>query len=204
MKDRQQEYLAYHHKKLGLLRGMWSDPRVQLYNDDKLPRAEDLARHGSVFLAGPTSRHQTIECNWRCDAVALLRIYGFVGWIFCPEPRGKEYEGDFTERAYIHEWESSRLLKAKHIAFWIPRKADELLGLNTNLELGFFLGMLFAHTELSHPTDPMPSRFDWQHVHVGHPLNAERMGLPRHYTEIAGVQIHSRLFDLCKAIAEIT
>ncbi len=188
---RQEAYLNPHRRLLGMLKDMWEDPTVQLYNDDKMPiRHMELERGDSVFLAGPTSRNQILEYNWRCEAVTLLRSYGFRGWIFCPEPRGLELSGDFTERTYIHRWESDRLMNASHVAFWIPRKADELLGLNTNLELGIFLGIAIAKHR------------DGQKLFVGRPSNAERMGLPNHYAQIAGVEIHSELRDLCKAIAD--
>ncbi len=190
MTERQRKYLSDHQEKLDLLQKMWRDPRVQLYNDDKLPNSFELRQVHSLFLAGPTSRNQILEYNWRCEAVALLRTYGFHGWIYCPEPRGLELAEDFTERSYIHTWESDRLMKATHVAFWVPRKADELLGLNTNLELGVYIGKKLAR-QLNH-----------QKLFIGWPHNAERMGLPRHYTEMSETSIHHELLDLCKAIAE--
>lgn len=189
MTERQRQYFALQQDKLDALQAMWGDPRVQLYNDEKFPNYAELGQVSSVFLAGPTSRNQILECNWRCDAVALLRSCGFHGWIFCPEPRGQELAGDFTERSYIHEWESSRLMNATHVAFWIPRKADELLGLNTNLELGIFLGIAIA------------SHLDGKRLFVGWPPEAERMGLPKHYAQMAGVETYTELSSLCKAIA---
>lgn len=166
MTERQRQYLASQQDKLDALQAMWRDPRVQLYDDDKLPNSAELEQVNSVFLAGPTSRNQILECNWRCEAVQLLREAGFTGWIFCPEPRGQELPGDFTERYYIHKWESDRLLNASHVAFWIPRKADELLGLNTNLEFGIFLGIAITN------------HLDGQNLFVGWSLEAECMGLP--------------------------
>lgn len=103
----------------------------------------------------------------------LLREAGFTGWIFCPEPRGEELPSDFTEHSFIHKWESDRLRNATHVGFWIPRKADELLGLNTNLELGIFLGLAIGNN------------LDGQQLFVGWPPKAERMGLPKHYLSMA-------------------
>jgi len=200
MDQRQHSYLWRAEQLQKQLHTMWQDKRVQLYNDENLPG--DIEEVPSVFLAGPTSRNQILECNWRCEAVRMLREAGFIGWIFCPEPRGQELANDFTERSYIHTWESSRLMCANHVTFWIPRKADELLGLNTNLELGIFLGMLIAHNELRKtPFDKPKGRFVRQIVHVGWPSQAERMGLPKHYVEIAGLNYHTELLSLCKAIA---
>ncbi len=174
---------------VALIERMWQDPRVQLYNDEEMPEISLLRRVGSVFLAGPTSRHQLIEYNWRCKAVAFLREAGFEGFIFVPEPRGKEERGDFTERSYIHQWESRRLLSASQVMFWIPRNKDELLGLNTNLELGILVGLTFL-------SERPPTR-----LFVGWPNEAERMGLPYHYVvECAGCKRYSTLQELCNAV----
>lgn len=188
-KERVQQYLERHTKCLSLLEAMWADPLVQCYNDAEKPSKRDEQRRGSVFLGGPTSRHQFISCNWRGAAVAYLREAGFRGYIYIPEPRGEEISTDFTERSYIHNWESDRLLYATHQVFWIPRKADELLGLNTNLELGICIGkMLFAKGKSS--------------LFIGWPPEAERMGLPNHYAvELCGCHRYTNLKDLCYAVA---
>jgi hypothetical protein len=78
---------------------------------------------------------------------------------------------------------------ATHVAFWIPRKADELLGLNTNLELGVFLGLALGNN------------LDGQHLFVGWPPRAERMGLPNHYLNMAGMDRYSELKELCEAVS---
>jgi hypothetical protein len=187
MDSKQHNYLWRMEQLQKQIQAMWLDKHVQLYNDAELPG--DLDEIPSVFLAGPTSRNQVLECNWRCEAVRLLREAGYMGWIFCPEPRGKELPGDFTERSYIHSWESSRLLSATHVAFWIPRKADELLGLNTNLELGVFLGLAIG------------GNLDGQGLFVGWPTSAERMGLPKHYLTMAGMNQHTTLQELCESIS---
>jgi hypothetical protein len=168
---------------------MWHDERVQFYNDKDLPPSDILQDVGSIFLAGPTSRHQLIEYNWRSSAVYLLRKADFQGFIFVPEPRGEEVAGDFTERDFIHRWESSRLLSSSRVLFWIPRKEDELLGLNTNLELGIFIGRALLSRNSSS-------------VFIGWPDGAERMGLPEHYAiELAGFERYKTLEELCLAVA---
>jgi hypothetical protein len=186
-RERVSEYLEEHARKADLLQEMWNDPYVQCYNDEKLPLFGDVEMD-SVFLAGPTSRRQLIEYNWRCEAVTLLRQLGFKGYIFVPEPRGREKRGDFTERSYIHWWESNRLLSATHPAFWIPREFEELMGLNTNFELGMFIGRsLFSN--------------EHRQLFIGWPPEAERMGLPRHYAiERAACQVQHSLHGLCSAI----
>ncbi len=169
------------------LKGMWQDDRVQLYQNSVLP--DDKAP--SVFLAGPTSRNQILEFNWRCEAVRLLRKNKFEGWIFCPEYRGQDNPGDFTESSYNHKWESDRLMCATHVAFWIPRNSHELLGLNTNLELGIFLGR------------KSENNLRGQHLFVGWPHTAQRMGLPDHYLKMFNVRHYDKLNDICKEISLI-
>lgn len=133
--ERITRYVQDRMRRLALIEAMWRDPFVQLYNDPELPLKKDQTR--TVFLAGPTSRRQILEYNWRSEAVALLRAAGFTGYIYVPEPRGEEIDGDFTEKSYIHHWESTRLLGASHPAFWVPRGGSEMFGLNTNFEWGF-------------------------------------------------------------------
>src|SRR3989344_527318 len=150
--NRISQYLESRRERLQLLEAMWNDPKVQLYNDVELPPKDDAP---SVFLNGPTSRHQILEFNHRCLSVKYLRDAGFNGWIYAPEPRGHEEPGDFTERGYIHEWESSRRFSASCNSFWIPRDSNELLGLNSNLELGIDIGKLLARTQ-NHRPHPHP------------------------------------------------
>ncbi len=180
-------YLSSYRDRLELLEQMWNDPRVQCYSDAQMPSEAEL-KEGAVFIAGPTSRHQILEYNYRCEAVGHLREAGFAGFIYVPEPRGRGERGDFTDRANIHHWESSRLCapKTKKV-FWVPRMADELLGLNTNLEFGIALGMLLSG-----------SRID---LFVGWPESAERMGLPNHYaTELAMQRRYDSLRSMCFAV----
>jgi hypothetical protein len=188
--DRQEGYLVAHETLLAELKAMWADPKVQLYNDAELPAFSDTA----VFLAGPTSRNQILECQWRAKAVAFLRKYGFEGWIYCPEPRGFEAPGDFTERGYIHRWESSRLFTpttcAEYAVFWIPRKADELLGLNTNLELGIMIGKCMMRND-----------YERRKLFVGRPDSAERMGLPNHYMGEIVLERYTALDTICADLA---
>jgi hypothetical protein len=184
--DRVTAYLEQHQTKLALMEAMWTDPMVQCYQDADLPA--DFRDRDSVFLAGPTSRHQTLMSNWRCEAVRFLREAGFEGYIYVPEPRGKEEEGDFTERSYIHWWESNRLFAAKKKAFWVPRDGNELLGLNTNFEWAYFLGRKAAG-------EMFP-------IFIGWPNGAARMGLPHHYSmERTGCHRFTNLRGMCNAIA---
>ena len=189
VQERMSRFFRKRILQLSSMRSMWHDERVQCYNDKDLPSSDMLQDVGSIFLAGPTSRHQLIEYNWRSSAVCLLRKADFQGFIFVPEPRGEEESGDFVERDFIHRWESSRLLSSSRVLFWIPRKGDELLGLNTNLELGIFIGRTLLSCDSSG-------------VFIGWPDGAERMGLPEHYAvELAGFKRYRTLEELCLAVA---
>lgn len=188
MKQRIEEYLNEHKRKLALLEAMWRDPFVQCYNDSEMPPIEDQLGLGSIFLAGPTTVKQILELNWRCEAVALLRAAGSTSYIYVPEPRGTEHENDFTKRSYIHRWESSRLFGGAKQLYWVPRDHSELLGLNTNFEWGRTSGMIDS------------GKLDPKNVFIGWPDEAVRMGLPRHYSiELDGCIRHQTLEALCYA-----
>lgn len=186
--DRIQSYLDAHRERLELLKRMWLDPKVQCYNDKIPPTRGEPGWGGSVFLAGPTSYQHILEFNWRCYAVKYLRDAGFKGWIFIPESRGEERKGDYPDRSYIHNWESSRLFTAKHMLFWIPRNNNELFGLNTNHELGIVVGMIYQGAKAS--------------TFIGWPDDAIRMGLPGHYVDVfARKPIYTDLKAMCEAVA---
>lgn len=179
-------------ERLRLLKEMWDDPRVQCYSDSELPSPEELTE-GAVFLLGPTSRKFLMEYNWRCQAHHFLRQMGYKGWIYAPEPRGKGQMGDFTEKDYIHSWESNRILAptTTRRVFWIPRETPELLGLNTNLELGLLLGMAKARD------------IPYTSIRIGWPETAERMGLPNHYAAVlGGFHIYRTLEGLCNNVVK--
>jgi hypothetical protein len=188
--------LADKQIRLDRISAMLADNDVHMYDHPDLPSAEYGAMYGSVFLAGPTSRECIAEYNWRSDAVYYLRKQGFKGVIFVPEPgkAGIAHSGDFTEKEFIHSWESTRLLSATYVVFWIPRNKHELLGLNTNLEFGIWLG------KLSH----LPQEERVRKLFIGWPDTAERMGLPRHYAAdhpvTGGYHIHGDLEHLCEAV----
>ncbi len=189
MNQRIEDYLAERWRKLALIEAMWRDPFVQCYNDKEMPSLEDELHFGSVFLVGPTTRMQILELNWRCDAVSYLRAAGFTGYIYAPEPRGTEISSDFTERGYIHRWESSRLFGRAKKVVWVPRNHSELLGLNTNFEWGRISGLIAA------------GMLDPKDVFIGWPDEAERMGLPRHYSvELDSCTRHEILETLCYAV----
>lgn len=190
MNPRARTYLESQQNRLHMLRMMWEDPLVQCYDNKNLPREAERWQLNSIFLAGPTSRSQSLESNWRSEAVALLRTFGFDGYIYVPEPRGQENQSDFTEKKSVHIWESSRLMSADFVVFWIPRNTSDLIGLNTNLELGIFLGKA------------MSGGLNMQRLFIGWPEGSEHMGLSRHYAEIAQQNIYSNLEKFCDFMAQ--
>lgn len=72
------DHLQQHERLLRRINAMWNDPRVQFYNHAEIP-TEDELRDGSVFLAGPTSRLEIPQFNWRSAAVEYLRQHGYKG-----------------------------------------------------------------------------------------------------------------------------
>ena len=98
-------------------------------------------------------------------------------------------KGDYNP-SYIHNWESSRLFAPMTTnVFWIPRKAPELLGLNTNLELGIVLGLI------------MRDALAKSEVFIGWPIGTERMGLVGHYVyDHARMPTYGTLEQLCYAV----
>lgn len=188
--------------KVALLEAMWRDPFVQMYQDKELP----TDGRESVFLEGPTSRKEHINHNYRSQQVSLLRGFGWDGWIFVPETRGLvQFYGratgyDFTEKEYIHNWESSRIMASSRVSCWIPRDNEDQLGLNTNLELGIEIGRKLERLELERFLGHLPTPA--RKLFIGWPSSAQRMGLPKHYVDLLRyVTIYDQLDTMCKAIA---
>lgn len=89
-----------------------------------------------IFLAGCTVRaHQTHLTSWRKEAIALFEKQNFHGVLLIPEFLSRENAN--LEKGLIPVWEFNALNEADCILFWIPR-TEELLGLTTNYELGYW------------------------------------------------------------------
>lgn len=95
---------------------------------------------GVIFLAGPTVRgnQQHLRPSWREEAVKILGDLGFKGTVIIPEFTDP-FESD-KGRADLPLWEFSGMCEADVIVFWIPR-TRELIGLTTNFEIGYWLGV---------------------------------------------------------------
>lgn len=94
----------------------------------------------TVFLAGPTVRgnQQHLQPSWRFEACKYLREFGFSGNVIIPEFTDVT-QSDKDEEDWIVPWEMEGMQAADLILFWVPR-TKELIGLNTNFELGYWLG----------------------------------------------------------------
>jgi len=91
-----------------------------------------------IFLAGPTVRgnqYDRLGPSWRVKAVELLAQHNFSGAVVLPEFTNP-YESD-KYRVELPIWEHNGLTRADCILFWIPR-TRELIGLNTNSEMGYW------------------------------------------------------------------
>lgn len=88
-----------------------------------------------LFLAGPTVRfNQSHLKSWRKNAIEILKEINFNGSVIIPEFKEPVDTAEFD----VPMWEYEALKLADTIAFWVPR-TQELIGLTTNFELGFWL-----------------------------------------------------------------
>ena len=93
----------------------------------------------TCFLAGPSVRKDQPHLkSWRPDAVNIFRKYGFDGNIIIPEFSGPIESA--THNFGLPLWEFEGLKRSDVILFWIPR-TEEMIGLTTNYELGYWTAM---------------------------------------------------------------
>jgi len=91
----------------------------------------------SIFLAGPSprGRGEGFPADWRDEAFTIFEKKEFDGHLFVPRPtsgNADSYDGQI-------EWELHHLDSADIIMFWVPRKAPDMMGLTTNIELGMYV-----------------------------------------------------------------
>lgn len=86
----------------------------------------------SLFLAGPTPRSEDVR-SWRPDAIAALRVMGFEGTVFIPEPASGRWQHSYTDQV---DWEDEALNAATVIVFWVPRDLKTMPAFTTNVEWG--------------------------------------------------------------------
>ncbi len=91
----------------------------------------------AIFLAGPTTRTGEIT-EWRLESIKILRKMNFSGVVYVPEYLDMKLIDDvgFIKQS---EWEREAMENAEVILFWVPRNLDNLPGLTTNVEFGYWL-----------------------------------------------------------------
>ncbi|MFA6042179.1 MAG: nucleoside 2-deoxyribosyltransferase domain-containing protein [Patescibacteria group bacterium] len=90
----------------------------------------------SIFLAGPTPRHEGVQ-TWRPKALETLERLGYDGVVFVPEYRnGQLPKVDMAAYTDRIDWETSALARAQVIAFWVPRVLETMPAFTTNIEFG--------------------------------------------------------------------
>lgn len=90
----------------------------------------------SIFLVGPTPRRQGVE-SWRPAMIDELRDAGFDGFVFSPEPRGGNWQGNYDSQV---EWEKKHLELCDLIIAWVARKLPDMPAFTTNVEFGRWVG----------------------------------------------------------------
>lgn len=89
----------------------------------------------AIFLAGPTPRKEG-EISWRIEACKFLEENGFDGVVHVPEYSSWKPRGELDDQA---NWERKSMENSSIIVFWVPRVIPDMLGLTTNLEIGYWI-----------------------------------------------------------------
>lgn len=142
-----------------------------VYAKEKLPNSTV----GSIFLAGPTPRNNSVE-SWRPEALRQLEVLGYRGDVFVPEPRDGIYSADYVAQV---EWELAALERADVIVFWVPREMTHMPALTTNVEFGLWI--------------------DSGKAILGFPATAEKMRYLEHHVKSRNDKVYTTLDDTLKA-----
>lgn len=92
--------------------------------------------HASIFLMGPTPRHETGGASWRPAMLQALEQAGFDGTVFVPEDAEGSYAHSYVDQV---AWEQEGLEMADVIVAWVPRELTTMPAFTTNVEFGEFL-----------------------------------------------------------------
>jgi hypothetical protein len=112
----------------------------------------------SLFLAGPTPRRNDVP-SWRPKAVEILEELNFSGTVLIPEIETGEKFAGYDNQI---EWENSGLTHCTNIVVWLPRNMENMLGLTTNSELGYWLAKNPAKVYYGRPDGAPHTRYqDW-------------------------------------------
>jgi hypothetical protein len=164
---------------------MWDDPRVKFYQDlDFVPEDEV-----SLFALGPSSRHDVIEFKWRADLHHLVRVAGYDGYIYMPEPREDDWTFKRTFPMKISTWERQRILRSTLVFGWVPREPIQLPGRMTNFEAGALTGMVLAQ----------PEKFKDRFM-IGAPPDAHKVDSEMDWIRDAGITPFDNLDEMCAEV----
>ncbi len=171
---------------LDLTCAMWDDPLVFHY------QSLEFAPKGiiSLFLAGPSSRQDVLKYKWRALAVHYLRLAGYKGVIYVPEPCENDWSFKENFPMEIVDWEIERLMSSTMKFFWVPRHEVQLPGRVTNTELGFWLGRAYENLKIK-------DQIVW-----GYPTDAWKMKSEHHWARLPGIEPFHDLEAMCKHVAE--
>ncbi len=110
----------------------------------------------SIFLAGPTTRSSEITA-WRLEALEILKQLNYDGVVYIPEHINMRNGENYFR---LREWELLAMNSAKTIVFWVPRDKENLLGLTTNVEFGYWIRL--KKIIYGRPNDAAEIRYlDW-------------------------------------------
>lgn len=110
----------------------------------------------SIFLAGPTPRSKDV-LSWRPQALELLK--DFDGIICVPERKDWSTLPSYEVQV---EWEYACLSNVASIMFWVPRNMENMIGLTTNCEFGYWVRQDGTIIIYGRPDDAPHTRYlDW-------------------------------------------
>lgn len=109
----------------------------------------------SIMLCGPTPRKSDV-LSWRPRAIEILQEIGFKGVVLVPERHDWTAKFDYLDQV---EWELEALKFASMIVFWVPRNMDNMVGLTTNVEFGYWLAKSPNRVIYGRPSDAPHTRY---------------------------------------------
>lgn len=113
----------------------------------------------SAFLVGPTPRSKDVP-SWRPIALEYLKDK-FDGVILVPEPEGGERFPGYDNQI---SWEYHYLNACDAIIAWVPRNMENMIGLTTNCEIGYWLAKNPKKLYYGRPDGaPHTSYLDWMY-----------------------------------------
>lgn len=103
--------------------------KIKYYGDDIKENEKYLV------LCGPTPR-DSYTPSWRPEALKILEELGFEGTVFVPE-----YSSLVRFDSYIDQVECERNVYTNYtvILFWVPGHFQNMPGLTTNVEFGYWI-----------------------------------------------------------------